>query len=97
MKKFLFGIGVVAVIFAAAAPSSFAQCPMAREFGAQGSGTVANRIKIDNTNCPHDGDEVGERPPSPTPFSGASLSELRASERPVISRLPSPTQAYSDR
>ena len=57
--RILIGLGVAALILAVAMPSSFAQCPQAREFGAQGNGTLTARIKIATPVCPNDGNEFG--------------------------------------
>lgn len=58
--KVLMGLGVAAVIVAVAMPTSLAQCPTSREFGAQGNGGLTGRIKIDTSvnNFPNDGNEL---------------------------------------
>jgi len=59
-SRILFGLGIAAMILAVAAPA-VAQCPGAREIGAQGNGSLTARIIIDTAtnNCPNDGNEFG--------------------------------------
>jgi hypothetical protein len=59
--RILIGLGIAALIMAVAMPASLAQCPQAREFGAQGNGTLTARIIIDTATagCPNNGNEFG--------------------------------------